>query len=644
MWHCTFVDEVIYGSTLCDAWSKSKESLDAWEKGLEFDKQDGDVNDLAMWMEGLFLKLDIFNHRRRIKSLVRAMNPDLTFQLKVIYKSSRRVPQQVALKKKTSSSCINHYQPGKGTAEATDEAAAACHELTAQMKLFSVNLVITNCLTGNRSNSYRYSQQEIKSLPIPALFRLVTVHFEPIVLASYRPLVSTADVWAANGKRALSSTTVSNISRKPLVKRNRNVQDPGPMKPRKKRSPDAMVQVPLENLDIWESLCKTPAPLSYAHWIALDSSAAKSVQGGTRFLRSRARKKHMNQEVQGQVNFVDDDQEEELSGASDFDDYLFEDNDTSFVEQLTSCNPVDIGGHPLNAVPDTCASVSVISTALATRLGIQAIEDSLSLNGLLPIKQEAGRVCPNVNISIAGHHRPEHFVLQQRESDLLLLGMTFIKLPVNGEGHVNTENDVFLVSTTLMPSMVNNVDESLAETKKEAGSGDEPKFQQNLTSLVAAEDVMALLKEHKDVFVEHASPARVDVTEHETNPKSQVSCWAAEHNFDAHYQHGKLNPADSFPALLLYGMEMRTPSTWPAPRSNYGFLPRLWKDATLSGLRVKKSAKERYDKHVVLKQFQIGQLVKYLNPNPNTKFDDKFVGPYRVFKKLWNNTYLLASL
>lgn len=73
-------------------------------------------------------------------------------------------------------------------------------------------------------------------------------------------------------------------------------------------------------------------------------------------------------------------------------------------------------------------------------------------------------------------------------------------------------------------------------------------------------------------------------------------------------------------------------------------LPKLWKDATLYGLRAKEIAKERYGKHVVHKQFQVGQLVKYLDPNPSTKFDDKFVGPYRVFKKLRNNTYLLASI
>jgi hypothetical protein len=73
-------------------------------------------------------------------------------------------------------------------------------------------------------------------------------------------------------------------------------------------------------------------------------------------------------------------------------------------------------------------------------------------------------------------------------------------------------------------------------------------------------------------------------------------------------------------------------------------LPRLWKDATLSSLRSKQLAKERYDKNVVHKQFQVGQLVKYLDPNPSTKFDDTFVGPCRVFRKLRNNTYLSASI
>lgn len=66
------------------------------------------------------------------------------------------------------------------------------------------------------------------------------------------------------------------------------------------------------------------------------------------------------------------------------------------------------------------------------------------------------------------------------------------------------------------------------------------------------------------------------------------------------------------PALLLYGLEMRTPSTWPVPvpKSDYvkgnleeelisrtkvikSSLPKLSKDATISGMCAKQLAKER---------------------------------------------------
>lgn len=129
---------------------------------------------------------------------------------------------------------------------------------------------------------------------------------------------------------------LSQFSRRPIIKRNRNVHDPGPsgasanalphnmgppevvpavvpavvsvtqpntsqeyvnpelfgkgklpMKQPKKRSPSAVVQVSLQNPDIWESLCNTTAPLSYAHWIAMDSNAAKSFRAEPVFSGAR---------------------------------------------------------------------------------------------------------------------------------------------------------------------------------------------------------------------------------------------------------------------------------------------------------------------------------------------------------------------
>lgn len=110
-------------------------------------------------------------------------------------------------------------------------------------------------------------------------------------------------------------------------------QEKPPARHQKKRSLAAMVQVPLKNFDIWESWRKTPAPLSYGHWIAMDPTAAKLVLGGTHFLRSKEGKRQLAREVHGHVNFVDDLQansEEDLSSITeDSDDYLFEDDGTS---------------------------------------------------------------------------------------------------------------------------------------------------------------------------------------------------------------------------------------------------------------------------------------------------------------------------
>lgn len=68
MWHRTIVGELESWAqfrTLFDARYKSDEILDAWEKELENKKQEGDVNDLALWMEDMFQRLDITSERKK---------------------------------------------------------------------------------------------------------------------------------------------------------------------------------------------------------------------------------------------------------------------------------------------------------------------------------------------------------------------------------------------------------------------------------------------------------------------------------------------------------------------------------------------------------------------------------------------------
>lgn len=91
------------------------------------------------------------------------MNPDLAFQLKEVYKPTTwsaavqaAKDSQMNLtefgkagghKDKPHVPFVNSYQPRRGTAKATGEAAVAIHELTEQMILLLVNLVNTNQLT-----------------------------------------------------------------------------------------------------------------------------------------------------------------------------------------------------------------------------------------------------------------------------------------------------------------------------------------------------------------------------------------------------------------------------------------------------------------------------------------------------------------
>lgn len=148
---------------------------------MENEKQDGDVNDLALWMEGKFQELSITSERKRIKYFVQAMNPDLAFQLKEVHKptswsaavqaarDSQMNPTEFGkaggLKDKPHVPFVNDYQPRGGTADATGEAVAAIHNLTEQMKLLSVNLVNANQLTqhiiGNQRNDDRVNSSHL---------------------------------------------------------------------------------------------------------------------------------------------------------------------------------------------------------------------------------------------------------------------------------------------------------------------------------------------------------------------------------------------------------------------------------------------------------------------------------------------------
>lgn len=116
------------------------------------------------------------------------------------------------------------------------------------------------------------------------------------------------------------------------------------------------------------------------------------------------------------------------------------------------------------------------------------------------------------------------------------------------------------------------------------------------------------------------------------------------------------------PAMLLYGYELRTPANWPAPRYDYvegeievevarrtkeihQYVKQLREQAIVSADKKKLKMKGRYDRDIVheIKKFNIGDKVLMKNHVPGHKFDNKWIGPYEVWKVNKNHTYHLLG-
>jgi hypothetical protein len=121
------------------------------------------------------------------------------------------------------------------------------------------------------------------------------------------------------------------------------------------------------------------------------------------------------------------------------------------------------------------------------------------------------------------------------------------------------------------------------------------------------------------------------------------------------------NDATKFsPAMLLYGYEMRTPATWPAPRTDYvvgniqeavderimeiqSIMERYRKEAVERSTERKKKWKRKYDIDVDKKRYDIGDQVLLLDNNKQEKLDDAWLGPFSVTKVNNNGTYWLIG-
>jgi hypothetical protein len=115
------------------------------------------------------------------------------------------------------------------------------------------------------------------------------------------------------------------------------------------------------------------------------------------------------------------------------------------------------------------------------------------------------------------------------------------------------------------------------------------------------------------------------------------------------------------PAMLLYGYDLRTPATWPAPRYDYvegeieeeverrskliqGNISKLREEAVERSMERKRKMKLKYDQEVKRTiQYKVGDMVLMKNHVPNDKWDCKYVGPFEVVKVNKNSTYHLVG-
>lgn len=115
------------------------------------------------------------------------------------------------------------------------------------------------------------------------------------------------------------------------------------------------------------------------------------------------------------------------------------------------------------------------------------------------------------------------------------------------------------------------------------------------------------------------------------------------------------------PAMLLFGYEMRTPSTWPSPQQDYvegEIIEEVERRTRIiqylrSTLHVKaretadlekKRHKQRYDQAVhIRRRFKLGEQVLMKDNVPAGKFADRWIGPLTVTRVNESGTYHLRG-
>ncbi|OMJ17533.1 hypothetical protein AYI70_g5916 [Smittium culicis] len=92
---------------------------------------------------------------------------------------------------------------------------------------------------------------------------------------------------------------------------------------------------------------------------------------------------------------------------------------------------------------------------------------------------------------------------------------------------------------------------------------------------------------------------------------------------------------------MLFGFQMRTPSSWGAPIEEYGYEQAESRIDRM--VKVKNQEKIRYDRDVIPKEFAVGESVYKSIEHVQKKLDPKWEGPYKIDKILQKGTYWISD-
>lgn len=256
-----------------------------------------------------------------------------------------------------------------------------------------------------------------------------------------------------------------------------------PVRARKpvRRRPVRRLPISIRRHDVWRKLDEVNAGLSMTEWLMLDSQASSDLMDGVRTMRSRRKKvtsgpdgrqtvtvkpskpksNNVAPMVVGAVDRWDDGQsdwEDHTDDSSEFSEVSSEDSkgdeelesttESTDLEQAGSHTgypydlhelrrsaplkgPVSVNGIVFECTFDSGAAVSVMSEALAQRLGLKYNGDQIHLTSFDSLPREPCNIVPNVPIRVGGHLRAEHMCIQasphRSQDEYCILGMTWFR-------------------------------------------------------------------------------------------------------------------------------------------------------------------------------------------------------------------------